>query len=515
MVQANSEQRSSQIIKNVLVNWTAFGSTLLLGFVLSPFLVRNLGDSVYGVWVLLGSLVGYLGLLEFGLTPSIVKYIAEYRAREDQAAINRLVTCAFAVYSAMGLLSLVITFVVAFNFNNIFETTLSNNTVAAVAILSGVNLALSFPALVFVGIVRGYQRYDINSGITSITLIARSIFFVAAIVYDYGIIGLAVATLLFDVIRLAYLTRWAFKLNPEIQIARRYFQWRDLRRLFSYSVYVFLIILGERIIFFTDSIVIGLFLSTSSVTAYFIAGRLVSYLRSLVEEMIGVLAPVTSDLDARNNQKAISELLKVSTKYMLLLALPVATVFFVMGDSFISLWMGPEYAASAAMLTVLTIATVANLLLLPSNTVLQGMGRHSIVAWFTILQAVLNLVLSVVLVKRYGVMGVALGTAIPMVATSAAALVVYFRYYLKLGLGDYLRSAIPMPLLVQVPFVAALLLLKTYAPATSLMILFAQIAAAFVPYGCVAFLTCLSPRERRPFLLLAEKFGLKLSPMRT
>src|ERR1044071_5146827 len=98
-MQEDNEQRSSQIIKNVLMNWAAFAATIGIGFVMSPFLVRRLGDSVYGVWVLVGSLVGYLGLLDFGITPSTVKYIAEYRALDDQRAINRLVTTSLAVYS--------------------------------------------------------------------------------------------------------------------------------------------------------------------------------------------------------------------------------------------------------------------------------------------------------------------------------------------------------------------------------------------------------------------------------
>jgi len=400
------------------MNWTAFASTLLAGFLMSPFLVGHLGDSVYGVWVLLGSLVGYLGLLDFGLTPSIVKFVAEYRARADQKALNRLVTGSFVVYSLMGLVSLGFSFAVALNFNTLFNTPLSYRTAAAVAILAGINLALGFPAAVFVGVVRGYQRYDLDATITSVMILCRSALFVFFTLKGYGIIGLAITTFTFDMVRLLFLVRWAFKLNPNIRIAREYFDTSQLRQLFGYSVFVFMISCAKQMIFFTDSIVIGMFLSTSSVTAFFIAGRLVSYLRLLVEEMVGVLAPTTSDLDARNDHEGICELLIISTKYMLLIALPVSAVFFVMGDTFISLWMGPQYAGSALILTILTVGTLANLMEMPAYTILLGRGKHSIVAWFTSAQAIANLALTLLLVKPYGIVGVALGSAIPMLIST-------------------------------------------------------------------------------------------------
>jgi O-antigen/teichoic acid export membrane protein len=494
------------------MNWTAFASTLLVGFMMSPFLVGHLGDSVYGVWVLVGSLVGYLGLLDFGLTPSIVKFVAEYRAREDQNALNRLVTGSIVVYSLMGLASLAFSFTVAFNFNSLFNSPLSYRTAAAVAILAGINLALGFPAAVFIGVVRGYQRYDLDAMITSLMIFARSACFVFFILKGYGIIGLAVTTLTFDTIRLLFLVRWAFKLNPNIRIAREYFDTSQLRRLFGYSVFVFMISCAKQMIFFTDSIVIGMFLSTSSVTAFFIAGRLVSYLRLLVEEMVGVLAPTTSELDARNDLEGIKELLVISTKYMLLIALPVSGVFFIMGDVFISLWMGPQYASSALLLTILTAGYLINLMEMPAYTILLGRGKHSIVAWFTSAQAVANLTLSILLVKRYGLVGVALGTTIPMVASTLVVLVIYFKHYLNLNILEYLRRAVPTPLLMQIPFVFALLVIKRYGAPSSLPIFFVEIALLFVPYGVLAFALCLSREERRPFLKLAEKFGLKLSP---
>src|SRR5262245_29437690 len=250
----DSQPASSRIINNVLMNWLALAVSLGSGFLMSPFLVRNLGDSTYGVWVLVGSLVGYLGILDFGITPSIVKYVAEHRARGDQQAINRVVTAGVAVFSLLGLVCLAASLVAAVLFNSIFKSPLADNIAAAVVILAGLNLAITFPSSVFVGVVRGYQRYDLDAGVTSITILARTLLVVALIRNGHGILSVAAVTFAFDMVRLAYIIRSAYRLNPAIRIAREFFDAAVLRRLFGYSVHIFVIVLSVRLIFYTDAI---------------------------------------------------------------------------------------------------------------------------------------------------------------------------------------------------------------------------------------------------------------------
>jgi O-antigen/teichoic acid export membrane protein len=520
-MQTDNEKRSSQIIKNVLMNWAAFAATIGIGFVMSPFLVRHLGDSIYGVWILVGSLVGYLGLLDFGITSSTVKYIAEYRALKDQTAINRLVTTSLAIYSVIGVVTLAVSTIAAVFFNKIFDTPLSFSTAAAVVLITGCNLALSFPASVFVGLIRGYQRYDIDSTITVITLIIRSSLIVLLILKGYGILTLAAVTFAFDMFRLIYLIRWAYKLNSHIEIKREHYDYAQMRKLFGYSIFAFLMIIGKKLIFYTDAIVIGIFMPLAAVTLYSVANRLVTYLLQ-VSETLGVLTPTASDMGARNDQRAIKEMLVISTKYMLLIALPVAAVFLILGESFITLWMGQEYAGSAVILSILTVSVLAHLLEMPAHTMLLGLGKHRIVAWFTLAQSVINLGLSLALVKPYGLKGVALGTTIPMVAFTFIALFVYLRNYLQVPVGEYVRRSMPLPFLIQAPFVALLFviriygqpasLLEHYSRATALLIFFAEICAALIPYAALVFFCCMSQAERRAVLKIADKYGLKLSP---
>lgn len=500
---------STRIIKNVLMNWVAYATTIITGFFMQPFLVHHLGDSLYGVWVLIGSLAGYLGLLDFGLTPATVKYVAEYRARGDQTAINRLVSGGMLVFSALGCLVLVATFVLAFCFNSIFHTQLSNSTAAIIVFIAGLDLAITFPASVYVGVLRGYQRYDADAAVTAFTILARSALLVVFIGRGYGIWALALLTLIFDIVRLGYITYCVYGINPDIRIARAHLDWSEMRRLLGFSSFFFLIMVGNQINFLTDSIVIGSMLpvavAMTSVTIYNIANRLVSYLRDLVVEMSGVLMPAFSGLYAGNDHAKMQELHILNTKYTLLISLPLASVFFVLGDVFISVWMGPRYAESARLLNILTIAIIAHLAVNPTNGVLIGMGKHQIVAKFSIAQALTNLVVSILLVKTYGLIGVALGTAVSMIVFALISLPVYFHYHLKLSLGTYLRRAMLLPVVIQPLFAALLFAVARYARPFSIWSFFGEVALSFMPYGLLVYGVCMSPPEKQAFARLVSK----------
>src|SRR5262249_6147720 len=159
-------------------------------------------------------------------------------------SINQLVTTSLTIYSVIGFITLLLSAVVALIFNRIFDTPLTFTTSASVVLITGLNLALSFPASVFVGILRGYQRYDLDSSVTSINILVRSVLIVFLIVKGYGILALAIVTFVFDMLRLAYLMRQAYQLNPDIEIRRQHFDKLQMQRLFRYSVFAFLMVVG-------------------------------------------------------------------------------------------------------------------------------------------------------------------------------------------------------------------------------------------------------------------------------
>lgn len=496
-----------QILRNVLVNWTAFAVTLGSGFWMLPFLIRHLGEAEYAVWIITGSLVGYLGLLDFGITQSTVKFIAAHRARGDQAAINRVITSGLSVFTVVGAFSLLASAALALGFNRIFGSQLPDRTVAIVVALVGLNVAITFPASVFLGVLRGYQRYDIGAAAMSVSILSRCAVIYYAITSGYGIVALAAITLVFDLLRLAYVIYRVFGLNPEIRVGRAHFQRSELRGLFGHSVWLFGIMVGDQINFATDTIVIGLFLPPAAIAIYSIAFRLVGYLRQLVVEMVGVLMPAVSGLHAQDDAAGVEGLLISGAKWTALLALPPAGVFWVLGEKFITLWIGPKYATDAAqLLGILTLGILAHLTEMTVTTVLVGTGRAQAVAKWVMAQALVNLALSLILIRPFGLMGVALGTTTSMIAFALLSIPVYFRVHLQVSLLSFVRRALVSPLWAQLPWLGALFLLRAWLPMPTLGAFFGAVTLAMPVYGAAVWALCLSETERAA---IRGRVGLK------
>lgn len=98
-----------EIIKNVSSSWFALGVNIVVGVFLSPFILHRLGDTAFGLWVLIFSLTGYYGIFDFGIRSSIIRYVSKYTATHDIQEVSGLINTAMFTYSCVGIVSLLLT----------------------------------------------------------------------------------------------------------------------------------------------------------------------------------------------------------------------------------------------------------------------------------------------------------------------------------------------------------------------------------------------------------------------
>ena len=150
--------------RNVLSNWGGYAFSILLGFFISPFVIHHLGDSLYGVWVLIMSLTGYLGLLDAGVRGAVTRYVAKFHAESHHEDTNRTASSALVIFSAAGLLSILISFGLAFGAIDHFKIPSQFHSAARIVLcLAGFTVAASFLGGVFGGILVALHRFDINN----------------------------------------------------------------------------------------------------------------------------------------------------------------------------------------------------------------------------------------------------------------------------------------------------------------------------------------------------------------
>jgi O-antigen/teichoic acid export membrane protein len=475
-----------------------------IGFFMMPFLVHRLGDTLYGIWILIISVTGYGALLDFGIRSSIIKYVAQYHAVNDHVRLNRVFNTSLFVYSLIGLVVVGAAFAFSAYFAELFNIASSVEKDARLAFLIiGINLALKFPFGVFEGFLCGTQKYHITNGISILAGILKAVCIVIFVVMGYKLLTLSLIILITDGIGQVAMAYVCMKYLPKLNITFKVEDSAILKDIYRFGSFSFIIIISTRLLYETDAVLIGLFLPASSITFYAIANNLVKYLRQISFAFGNVFNPAASELEARNEQEAIKQLITYGTKYSLLIILPIATTFIMLGKEFITLWIGSKYAeASSLVLTILTISQVAAMAQFASGSVLYGLNRHRYLSFLLICEALLKLALSVLLVRRHGIVGIALGTAIPEIIVYLFFLPRYISSIAELSLTKYFREAVCLPFATVIPFVSVIYLYKVYLNPLSWISFIGAISIALVIYSVVAWMICFNGREKGEIGLL-------------
>ena len=468
-----------QIFRNVGSSWFALGVNVLVGIFLSPYILHRLGDDAFGLWILIFSVTGYYGLFDLGIRSSIVRYVAKYSATDDRDELNRLISTAMFSYSLIGLSTMVITLIATYYVGSIFHVPASFlSTARWLLLMVGTSVSLGFPIGVFSGILEGLQRFYVLNSISVASTFLRALLIVIALRHGGGLLIVALITVGLPLIGGIANFFTVLRILP-LQLGLRYANWSSLRAIAGYSGTTFLIIVAQRLRFKTDALVIGTFLSAAAVTYFTIGSRLVDYAAETVSSLAQIFIPMSSQAQGKGDMDAVRKIFVLGNRACAFIIFPITVALTMLGKSVIEAWVGAKYvAASYPVLLVLLYPTTLMLAQSASGRTLWGLAKHKVLAWVTLVEGVANLVLSVILVRRYGILGDAIGTAIPLACTQIFFLPGHLCRLLGVRLTTYLYRAFVLPLLLCIPMIAVLLLMQRWFVPHRLRELFLQLGIA-------------------------------------
>jgi O-antigen/teichoic acid export membrane protein len=359
-------------------------------------------------------------------------------------------------------------------------------------------------------VIIGLQRFDVSAQIEIVIGGLRAIAIYVALKASLGLIGLALTVLVASVVRMAILAIVARRLYPELRITRLSWDRTWSKRIFAFSLYSTLITFSTTVILYTDSLVISAFLPAAQITFFSIASSLTDYARTLVRGISTTMTPRTSAMENDGTEVmagVVVRVLRMST----VLILPVAVTFLIRGPSFIGLWMGAEYAAtSGIVLRILTVSMVFYAASQVLGSSLLGLSSHKRLVPMFLAEAATNLLLSIYLVRRIGLPGIAWGTTIPSVVSSLVLFPLIARRVLGIPVLRYYREAWVRPSLAMIPFVAGSIAVERYWPGDNLAVYFCGVLLVLPLAVLGAWLVALSGPEREQ--LAAQMRGLRRLP---
>jgi O-antigen/teichoic acid export membrane protein len=495
---------TSRFLLNAFSNYA--GQLIILGvwFFLTPFILNQIGATSYALWVLVGSIMAYGSLLDFGIAGAVTKYVAEYRARGDSERARQLIATALALYTIFGLIILAASVILAPLFPALFDVSPGQrDTATQLVYLSGLAVAITIPATTSTAVLRGLQRFDLINLVSVSGTLISTLATVIALLMGRGVVALVVIGITVTVL-MQVPTIWAiYRVAPELRFGFAAANRQMVRTVVSFSSSLFLLNIGGRLETKTDEIVIGGFLPLASVTPYNLARKISTLPQLLAEQFLMLIFPIASELHAENNESQLQLLYVISTRITLAVVLPIGCCLIVLGGPILSLWVGEEYAPYAYLVLILTVASMIDTSQWPAGFVVQGMARHhfnSVVAFMT---GVTNLALSLLLVRSLGLAGVALGTLIPTTVFCLGFILPHVRRVVGIKWQRVFAEMLLPPLLPLVPSVIVLVVLREALQPASVLALGVVTGSGVIVY-LIAYL-CLSVNafERTLFFRLA------------
>ncbi|MGH9529856.1 MAG: polysaccharide biosynthesis C-terminal domain-containing protein [Terriglobales bacterium] len=483
----------TQLLKNVGSSWFSLAINLAVGIFLSPFIIHRLGDAAYGIWVLIFSFTGYYGLFDLGIRSSIVRYVSKFAATEENEEISKLISTSLFTYTCIGAGSMLITITICIFLNRIFHIPSGFHSSARLLLLMvGSAVALGFPLGVFGGILEGLQKFYILNWTSIASTIIRAVLIVIFLDNGYGLLTAAAITVALPLLSAGVRAAIALRALP-VRLKLEYVNRATLGEMANYSGLTFMIIVAAKLRFQTDEIVIGTALSAAAITYFSIGARIVDYATDIVNSLAQLFVPMSSQSDASGNLSRLRKIFVAGNRACAFTILPISATLIILGKSVIEVWVGRRYVEqSYPVLLILIIPCTVMLAQSASGRILLGMGRHKTLAIVSFVEGISNLLLSILLVRPYGIIGDAVGTAIPLTCTMVFFMPRHLCGKLGLRLGTFLREAYSLPVILCVPMAVVLLLLHHRVVPHTRLQLATQVFAAALTYGiCMlwAFLT--------------------------
>lgn len=495
--------------RNILSNWGAFAFAAAVNFVLTPFVIRSLGNTSYGVWVLLVALVGYLGYLDLGVRGAVTRFVARHHGAADHASASRVASTALTTFALAGALAILLSGVLAVTVGHAARVPIElRGEARIVLLLGGLNIAGSLLCGVFGGIVIGMQRFDYANGVEIGAQALRALLIVAALKAGYGLVALA--TIQLGIAGLRGVTDFLVsrRLYPELKLRLGEWDRATLKVIFGFGVAATLLQVLGGMALYGDSLVIGAFLPLGLITFFAIASGLTEYARALVGGVSQTVSPLASALDGRGQEHRVQEALVSGARLAMLVVTPVAITFLLRGPAFIALWMGTDYRElSGAVLRILTVALWAVSGYQVVTATVMGIGRHQGLVPAFLAEVVCNVALSVWWVRPYGIVGVAWGTTVPRLAFSLLFAPWYARRALAIPMQRLWLSVWVRPTLAMVPFALATYTIERFWPADNLPLYFTQVVMVLPLALVAAWFTCFSVPERRAVAVRLKLFA--------
>jgi O-antigen/teichoic acid export membrane protein len=395
----------NKIFKNSLFNIARVIIVTPVFFILVPYIISKIGTEGYGLWALTGVIGSYQAFVNFGLTESMVRFVARAEVQKEYGAIGEYVSTAMLLFLSLSVV--IVTIIIVFKHFivvSILGIKRSISIAEFLIVIAGISSIINLISGLFKSIIDGVQRMDISNIILTIQVIlsAAGMFFVLE--QGYGLTGMAYNLLIVSLISLGVNMVTSkiivsYSMNPFI------FKYSRLKEMFSYSINLQLASLIRTFIEPINKIIISRFFPLSYVGYYEIALKFCERITQLIRSSLAPLFPAATEIYEKYGIQKIESLRNKSSKYLLSFVTILYVIIILLIPDFIKLWLGPEMQIVSGVVIIFLIGSFFSLLATPVYIILLGTGHARdtlFIQIFTVLINIAGIILFSVIFGYYG-----------------------------------------------------------------------------------------------------------------
>lgn len=433
-----------QLRYGAMLSYVQIALHILINLLYTPYLIRMLGRNEYGLYSTVASSIHMLSLLSLGLNAGYIRYFSKYKTTNDYESINKLNGLYFILFSLIGLIAFLFGIYLSNNLYIIFNNGLTESEykiASLLALLSTINISISFPASVFSTIISANEKFIVLKLLLMVKNVVVPLLMLPILHLGYKSIALVLVTVFVSlVVDLIYYVYCRKQLNTKFKFTG--IDFNLIKDLFIYTFFIAINLIVDQINWNIDKVLLGRYCGTSAVAIYAVGYNLFAFYQSMSIAVSGVFTPRIHSIlnrikqsDLQNNLDDVNLLfIKVGRIQFLILSL-ISSGIVLFGKQFINIWVGSGYEDSyyIAILLILpaSIALVQNI----GIEIQRALNKHQFRSLAYLVMAFVNLVISVFLCQSYGAVGCAIGTAISLILANGIIMNVY--YYLKCGINVY------------------------------------------------------------------------------
>lgn len=446
----------NQLKVGIILNYIIIFINLIVGLLYTPYMLGMMGQSEYGLYSLVASVIAYLTILDLGFGNALIRYTAKFRSEGREREQQEMFGMFLMLYIGIGIVASLIGVGLLHNVDSLFGDTMTAYELERARTMMWLlvaNLAITFPMSIFGSIITAYERFVFAKGLNIARLVLNTAVMIALLSFGYKAVAMVVVQTIFNIATLIINFLYC-KYRLKIKIILGKIRWELLREVAIYSFWIFINIIIDRIYWSTGQFVLGAKVGTAAVAIFAVAIQLQQMYMAFSTAISGVFLPKVTAMVARGaHNKEISDIfIRVGRIQYIIISL-LLYGFMVFGRAFIELWAGEEfsevYPIALLFFLSLTIPMIQNI----GITILQARNQMRFRSLLYIAIALLSLVAQVILAEEYGALGCAIAISGALLLGHGLIMNIYYNRSQHINIATFWKEIVKMstwPILITI-----------------------------------------------------------------